>query len=259
MLESIRELWKFRALIGALVTRHLAMRYRGSALGFLWSFLNPLCLMVVYTIVFQYYIRFNTVENYTIFLFCGLLPWIWVTSGLLESTTSIVSSGHLITKSMFPAQILPLVAVITTMVNFLLSLPLLALFMYLAHLPFHASLLLLPLCIGLQALLLFGLGLLLSAVNVQFRDVQHILGNFLTLLFFLCPVVYPASTVPQAFRFTLDINPFAGLLMMYHSLILDGVVPGLQSWVYITAWTGAALVVGNLVYNRFRDGFAELL
>ncbi len=259
MLESIRELWKFRALIGALVGRHLAMRYRGSALGFLWSFLNPLCLMLVYTLVFQFYLRFNSVENYTIFLFCGLLPWIWTTSGLSESTSSIVSSGHLITKSMFPAHILPFVAVITTMVNFLLSLPLLAVFMYAAHMPFHSSLLLLPFCIVLQALLLYGAGLCLSALNVQFRDVQHILGNFLTLLFFLCPVVYPASNVPQAFRFTLDINPFAGLLMMYHSLVLDGVVPAFYSWAYLMAWAGVALVLGNMVYSRFRDSFAELL
>lgn len=259
VIESIREMWKFRALIGALVVRHVAQRYRGSALGFLWSFLNPLCLMLVYSLVFQYYIRFNAVEHYTIFLFCGLLPWIWVTSGLLEGTSSIVSSGHLITKSMFPAHILPLVSVITTMIHFLLSLPLLAVFIWSAGLPFHGSLLMLPFCILLQALLIFGCGLFLGALNVQFRDVQHILGSFLTLLFFLCPVVYPAHVVPKALRFTLDLNPFAGLVMMYHNLILDGVVPSLTSWLYVAAWAGCALIVGNFVYARYRDGFAELL
>lgn len=259
MLENLRELLRFRALIAALVARHLSMRYRGSMLGFLWSFLNPLCLMLVYTLVFRYYIRFNTIENYTIFVFCGLLPWIWLSSGLLEGTSAIVSSGHLITKSMFPAHVLPLVSVLTSMVNFLLSLPLLFIFMFAAGLPFHATLLLLPVCVCIQLVFIFGLSLAFGSINVQFRDVQHILGNFLTFLFFLCPIVYSAATVPKAFRFTLQINPFASLLMMYHSLIMDGVVPPLEDFAYVGAWALLSLLVGNMLYNRYRDGFAELL
>lgn len=259
MPENIRELLKFRALISALVGRHLSMRYRGSMLGFLWSFLNPLCLMLVYTLVFQYYIRFDSVPNYTIFLFCGLLPWIWFSSALLEGTSAIVSSGHLITKSMFPAHILPFVATLTTLVNFLLSLPLLLIFLLAAGIPLHPALLLLPVCILLQLVLCYGVSLGLAAVNVQFRDVQHILGNLLTFLFFLCPVIYPAATVPEALRFTLEINPIAVLLVMYHSVILDGVVPPFTSWVYAAAWAGLSMLFGNFLYNRYRDSFAELL
>ncbi|MBN8549810.1 MAG: ABC transporter permease [Deltaproteobacteria bacterium] len=259
MLENLREIVKFRALISALVARHLSMRYRGSMLGFLWSFLNPLCLMLVYTLVFRYYIRFSGVENYTIFMFCGLLPWIWFSSGLLEGTSSIVASGHLITKSMFPAHILPLVSVLTCMINFLLSLPLLFIFIFAAGLPFHATLLMLPLCIVIQMIFIFGMSLALGSINVQFRDVQHILGNFLTFLFFLCPVVYSASTVPQRFRFTLELNPFASLIMMYHSLIMDGVIPPLWDVAYVAAWALLSLLIGNFLYNRYRDSFAELL
>lgn len=259
MLENLKELAKFRALIGALVSRHLSMRYRGSLLGFLWSFLNPLCLMLVYTLVFRYYIRFTSIENYTIFVFCGLLPWIWISSGLMEGTSSIVSSGHLITKSMFPAHVLPLVAALTSMINFLLSLPLLFLFMYAAGIPFHATLILVPVCVLLQLIFIYGLSLAFGSINVQFRDVQHILGNFLTFLFFLCPVVYSATTVPEAFRFTLEINPFASLLMMYHSLIMDGVLPSVSTFAYVGAWALLSLLIGNMLYNRYRDGFAELL
>jgi len=128
MFHNIKELYRYRSLVWALVVRHLATRYRGSVLGFMWSFLNPLCLMLIYSLVFKYYIRFSGVENYTIFLFCGLLPWLWFSSSLSESTSSIVSSGHLITKSMFPAHILPTVSVITNLINFILSLPLLFIF-----------------------------------------------------------------------------------------------------------------------------------
>lgn len=259
MFNSLRELYRYRALVGALVGRHLALRYRGSALGFLWSLLNPLCLMLVYTLVFKYYIRFNGVQNYTIFLFCGLLPWIWITSGLSEGASSIVGSGHLITKSMFPAHILPAVAVITSLVNFLLSLPLLFVFMLVFGVPAHASLALVPLVIALQFLLLLGAAVGLGALNVLFRDVQHLLANVLSFLFFLCPIVYPASSVPERFRFTLNLNPFAQLTVMYHDLILDGVVPSALSFVYIAAWVGVSLLGGYLIFSRYRESFAELL
>ena len=123
--RTIYELWRYRALVAALVLRHLRARYRGSVLGFVWSFLNPLCLIAVYSLVFRYYIRFEDVEHYTLFLFTGLLPWIWFSSGLIEATSAISSGGSLITKAMFPAHILPIVAVITNLAHFMFAIPLL--------------------------------------------------------------------------------------------------------------------------------------
>lgn len=257
--RNLSELWKYRALIWALVGRHLASRYRGSVLGFLWSFLNPLGLMLIYALVFQYYIRFNGVPHYAIFVFCGLLPWLWATSGLSEEASSIVASGHLITKSMFPAHLLPVVAVITTMVHFLLSLPLLFIFMWAAGLPLHPTLIALPALIFVQFLFLVGIGLALSSLNVLYRDVQHILGNLLTFLFFLCPIVYPATNVPPRYRFSLDLNPIAQFTTFYHDLILEGVWPQLDAVLYVTACSLLMVIVGNLVFDRYRETFAELL
>lgn len=259
MLENLRELYKYRGLISALVVRHLSMRYRGSFLGFLWSFLNPLCLMLVYTIVFQYYIRFNQIPNYTIFLFCGLLPWLWFQSGLLEGTASIVSSGHLITKSMFPPHVLPAVSSITTMINFVLSLPLLFIFMIAAGIELHLTLLLLPIVLCGQLLFLYGLSLCFGALNVYFRDVQHILANFLSFLFFLCPILYSPDTVPEKFRFTLDLNPVAMLTMFYHKLILEGAVPPLHVVATFGVFVFASFFIGDAVFRRYRESFAELL
>lgn len=259
MLRNFQEIYQYRSLIMALVGRHLAMRYRGSLLGFLWTLLNPLCLMLVYTLVFRYYIRFDQVENYTIFLFCGLLPWLWLSSGLLEATNSIVSSGHLITKSMFPAHILPVVAVITAMVNFVLSLPLLFIFMWFAGVPFHATLLLLPLIILAQAVIIFGLSLALGALNVHFRDVQHVVGNLLTFLFFLCPILYPITVVPEELTFTMEWNPLAVLTTMYQQVILHGEVPGFAAVGFIGLTGVVALIIGSLVFDHFRETFAELL
>lgn len=259
MIAYFRDLYRFRGLIAALVGRHLSMRYRGSVLGFLWSFLNPLCLMLVYTLVFKFYIRFDQVENYTVFLFCGLLPWIWLASAVTEGTGAIVASGHLITKSMFPAHVLPTVAVLTTLVNFVLSLPLLFLFMLAWGVPFHPTLVVVPGVVALQGLLLLGVVLTLGALNVRYRDVQHIVSNALTFLFFLCPILYPITAVPERFRFTLDLNPLALLTSMYHTLILDGDLPAASQVVYLSAWVGILLWVGYAVFERQREGFAEAL
>lgn len=259
MIDNIRALYRYRALVGALVMRHVSMRYRGSMLGFLWSLLNPLCLMLVYSLVFQYYIRFSAVEHYAIFVFCGLLPWTWLASGLSEGTASIVASGHLITKSMFPAHILPVVAVCTTLINFLLSLPLLFLFILAAGLPLHLTMLALPALILLQAIFLCGVVLALATLNVRFRDVQHVLSNALTLLFFLCPVVYPVSTVPAKWRFTMELNPIALFVQSYQHILLDGVLPSLWNIGYLGLWAFGSLALGNILYNRYHEGFAELL
>ncbi len=258
MLENIKALYRYRALVSALVTRHLSIRYRGSLLGFFWSLLNPLCLMLVYTLVFSYYMRFNQ-PNYAIFLFAGLLPWLWLSSGLIEGTSSIAGSGHLITKSMFPAHVLPLVSVLVNFVNLLLSLPLLFIFMWVAGLEFHWTLALLPFVLIAQMLLLYGAALLLGSLNVYYRDVQHLLGNILTFVFFLCPIIYPAEAVPAALKFTLLLNPAALLTTFYHCLILEGTLPALSAVSYLVVCVLIVLILGNLVYERYKESFAEAL
>jgi ABC-type polysaccharide/polyol phosphate export permease len=259
LISNLKEIYKHRALVWALVVRQLSSRYRGSVLGFLWTLLNPLCLMLVYTLVFSLYMRAPGVEHYSIFLFCGLLPWIWLTSALNEGTSAIVSSGHLITKSMFPPQILPLVSVLTTLLNFVLSLPILLTLMVVEGVAFHSSLLLLPVLLIIQLLITIGGVLALSALNVRYRDVQHLVSNLLTFLFFLCPIVYPVSVVPAEFRLTLDLNPIAGLMMAYQGVILDGIFPSIEIMLYLGAFAFLSLIIGNIIFNRSRENFAELL
>ena len=255
----LSELWKFRALVAALVERHLHARYRGSLLGMLWSFLNPLCLMAVYTLVFQYYIRFDSVENYTIFLFCGLLQWIHVSSSLLEGSTSVSSGGSLITKSLFPAHLLPAVSVLTSLVHFVFSLPLLFVFMLGFGVPFTPLIFLLPLLMIIQTVFLYGIALFLGTLNVAFRDVQHLVGNLLTLLFFLCPILYPASTVPEQFQPFLTFNPLAVFTSCYQEILFYGTVPSVLDVAHLIAWSGVTLLIGVSTYNAHRESFAEAL
>lgn len=259
MRRNLKELWRFRALVWALVCRHLNARYRGSFFGFLWSFLNPLCLIAVYSLVFRYYVRFENVEHYTLFLFCGLLPWIWFSSGLIEATSSISSGGNLITKAMFPPHILPAVSVLTHLAHFLLALPLLFGFMFWSGIFPTGNFLLLPLVIGLELVFLLGLGLAFSALNTHYRDIQHIVANFITLWFFLCPIIYPTSNVPKQLQFTLFLNPVAIFTEMYQDILMENQTPRLALFVFVLCISLVTFVVGNLVFNRYREEFAELI
>lgn len=259
MKQFVVELWKARALVAALVRRSLAARYRGSVLGVLWTILNPLLLMAVYTLVFQFYLRFNGIEHYPVFVFCGLLPWIWLTQSIGESAVSISGSGHLITKSMFPAQVLAIVPVISGAINYLLSIPVLVVVALLlgASIPITFPALLLVAFV--QLCLLSGVAFFVAALNVQFRDVQHLIGHAFSLIFFLTPIVYPATQVPERFSWLLKANPIALLVGMYHDVLYLGVWPSLTVWCVAIGMAIVALVVGILTFEAHRESFAEVL
>jgi len=199
MLTSLRRLLGYRVLIQTLVVRELKARYRGSVLGFFWSFANPLLLLLVYTFVFSVVLpaRFEGVDNYALFLFCGLLPWTWFSSALTEASNSLLANGNLIRKVLFPAEVLPLVAVLANMVHFLLALPILilALVLFVAVPPSLTELLWFPAVVAVQLLLTLALGLMLAALTVHFRDIRDLLANVLTLWFFATPILYPWTMV----------------------------------------------------------------
>ncbi len=258
MQAILSPLFHYIPLIKALTTRHLAQRYRRSFLGYFWSILNPLFLMLIYALVFKYYMRFE-VENYTVYLFCGLLPWIWTQTSLIEGASSIVSSGHLVTKSMFPAQILPTVSVLTNLINFILALPVLFVFMLFSNISLTTSLFYLPLVIFINFNFLLGISLMVSALNVKFRDVQHVVANILQFLFFLCPILYPITQVPERFHWTFKLNPFALCTDLYHQVILEGQAPDVKTLVFFTIFTVVSLFLGCYVFNSQKERFAEVL
>lgn len=256
MLSSLSELFAYRALVQSLVVRDLKARYRGSVLGFLWTFLNPLLLMATYTLIFSVYMRVE-MENYAAFLVTGLLPWLWFSSSLLMGATSVMEGGGLLKKVFFPPHILPAVTVLVNFANFLLSLPLLFGFLLLFRVQVGwAVVALLPL-MAIQLGLTYGLTLILSALTVRYRDLAQLLGNFLTLWFFLSPIIYPPTLVPPEFAALLTMNPMAPLLMGYQNALLYNAFP---LWGPVGAVAGVALGVvalGMMVFNRFRWTFAE--
>jgi lipopolysaccharide transport system permease protein len=263
MLANLCQLIRYRGLIQTLVIRELKARYRGTALGFFWSFVNPLLLLTVYTIVFTVVLpgfRGNDVEPYALFLFCGLLPWTWFASALLESANSLIAGGNLIKKVMFPAEILPIVAVLTNMCHFLFALPILAVFLIFYARPMQLiELAWFPVVVLVQLMLTLGLAFVLSALTVHFRDLRDLLGNLLTLWFFATPILYPMVMVPGGgFLTVMNLNPFAHLAISYQEILFyDG---PFGHWRWLLALAGASVgmfLVGFVLFDRLRDSFAE--
>src|SRR5712671_4499386 len=187
MFQNLAKLIRFRGLIASLVARELKARYRGSVLGFLWSFINPLLLLLIYSFVFTTVMPNTTegVQPYQLFMFCGILPWTWFSSSLAESANSLIAGGNLIKKVLFPAEVLPLVSVLANMVHFFLGLTILALFLVIyRHPPSAANIVWFPVAVAVQLLFTAALALFVSALTVHFRDIRDILANLLTLWFF---------------------------------------------------------------------------
>jgi len=260
MWANLKSLFHYRAMIQALVSRELKARYRGSVLGFLWSFVNPLLMLLVYTFVFTVIFkppRSEGLTPYALFLFCGLLPWTWFSSSLLESSAVLSNNANLIQKVLFPADVLPCVNVFSNFVHFLLGLPILFAFLVLYQRPLNINLLFFPGVVLIQLVLTLGFALFISSLSVHFRDIRDLLANLLTLWFFATPIIYPLTMIPENFRRVLAFNPMTHIMMGYQDILFRGELP---HWKRLSVTFLVSLVVfyvGYFIFDRLRDSFAE--
>jgi ABC-type polysaccharide/polyol phosphate export permease len=261
MLHNLAQLPRYRGLIQSLVARDLKARYRGSFLGFFWSFVNPLMLLLVYTFVFTYVMpaAVTGADPYPLFMFCGLLPWTWFASSLMESSGVLISGGNLIKKVLFPAEVLPIVTVTANMVHFFLALPILVIFLIVYRAPLTAGeLAWFPVVVLVQYVFTLSCALILSALTVHFRDIRDILANVLQLWFFATPIIYPYFNAPAIAKKFLNWNPFAHIAISYQEILF---FPGpFGHWKWLVA-VGIASVFFFLfaywTFDRLRDTFAE--
>jgi ABC-type polysaccharide/polyol phosphate export permease len=262
MVDRLRQLVRYRALIQSLVARELKARYRGSLLGFFWSFVNPLLLLLIYTFVFTVAMpgaRSAGVEPYGVFLFCGILPWTWFSSALLEASGVLIAGANLIKKVVFPAEVLPIVTVLAGLVHFALGLPILAGFLAYYRTPIAPlDLAWVPLIVLIQLVLTMGLALLVSALTVHFRDVRDLLQNLLVVWFFATPIIYPLWNAPERWRRVLELNPFTHIAVAYQETLFR---PGpFTAWPRLLAVGAVSVLIlafGYFVFDRLRDTLAE--
>lgn len=216
---------------------------------------------MVYTFVFSYVMTPpKGIHNYALFLFCGLLPWTWFSTSLIESSNVLISGGNLIKKVMFPAEILPIVTVLANLVHFLLGLPILVTFLIYFDAPLQFSeIVWFPIVVAVQLLLTIGLALILAALTVHFRDIKDILANIMTLWFFVTPIIYSWRDPPdRRIQRLLDLNPFTHLAISYQEILYFDGDFGHWKWLIALGVGSAGLFLfGYFLFDRLRDSFAE--
>jgi lipopolysaccharide transport system permease protein len=267
MWTKLKELHKYRQLIMTLVSRELKARYRGTVFGFLWSFLNPLLLMLVYSVVFGIIMpaRWPQFEGktvyYSIFLFTGILPWTWFSSSMLESANVLIIYGNLIKKIKFPVESLPIMVVFTNLIHFMLGLPILILFYIVFAKPLTLWILFLPIAIFIQMIFTLGFSFFISALTVHFRDLRDILSNLLTLWFFATPIIYPFDS-PHIInrgilKWLLWLNPMTHIIEAYQYSFFYGSLPHWKK-LGVTVFAGILLFYfGYKIFDKLRDTFVE--
>jgi homopolymeric O-antigen transport system permease protein len=269
MFHSLARLLRYRGLIQSLVARELKARYRGSVLGFFWSFINPLLLLLVYSFVFTVVMpsaHDKRIEPYTLFMFCGILPWTWFSSSLNESAGVLIAGGNLIKKVLFPAEILPIVTVLANMIHFFFGLVILAGFLIYNGRPQTAGeLALFPVVVLVQLIFTLGCALILSALTVHFRDIRDILSNLLTFWFFATPIIYPyfqfedPATGRELWQaHLLKLNPFTHLAITYQEILFFKGPVGHLPWLLLLGVISIVFFLfAYFVFDRLRDTFAE--
>lgn len=266
-LHHWRELWQYRELIRNLVVRDLKVRYKSSVLGITWSWLSPLLMMIVYTVFFTVFLRNADIRDYPIFLLCGTLPWGFFADSIMQATGSIVGNASLIKKVYFPREVLPISIVLSNLVNFLIALPVLFILALVLGAPLSWWILLLPITILIQTAFALGLAFLLATLNVLYRDTQHILGVIMHAWFFLTPVFYPITTVPEeatllgitfnAQLWLRRLNPMASIIASYRDLLYWGTPTGLDFLLRTSIQVLIVLVFGYVVFLRHSSRFGE--
>ncbi|WP_368503221.1 ABC transporter permease [Alkalihalophilus sp. As8PL] len=253
------EIFKYKQLLAFLVKKELKIKYRNTALGYFWSLLEPLGLMIIYTIVFSIILRFG-IENYSLFLLSGLIPWMFVNHSVMRGTKSLTSNSSLIKKVYFPRQLFPLTIVSTNLVNLAISLLLVAAYsFYLGVGVGFKGLMALPIAIVLQFLFVLAVVLLLASINVYFRDVEFISSLGIRGWMYLSPILYPIAKIPEEYLSLYMINPMATIISLYHYVFYGGEFIGMNYLLYTAGFTIILLVISWKVFDKLSRRMGEVI
>ena len=243
------ELYQYRDLIRALIVRDLTVRYRRSAIGFLWTMLHPLMMMLVLEVVFSTLFRF-AVKDYPVYVFSGLLFWNFFSQSLVSSMNSLKGNAALLQKLPVPKAVFPIATVLSGVVNLAFAMAPLMVLLVVTHHGLCGTMLFVPIGIFIAAVFTLGIGLLLSPLAVFFSDVVEMVTVLLTVVMYLTPVIYPLSIIPARFRAMVQFNPLQLLLRVFRDPIYACQVPGPEALLYAIVVTAIALICGIAVFQR---------
>ncbi len=239
--------------------RELKLRYQDTVLGFLWTALKPLFFALVIWFAMHKAFKVQTELPYHLSLLSALLPWTWFQTSILFATPLFVNNGALVKKVPFPSYVLPLSTIANNMVHFLLSLPVLVVFLLISgRTPGPEWIIGVPMLLVLELALMMGLALGLSALDVHFRDLEHLVEVLLNLLFYGTPILYPLSFLPQPYRHLMKLNPLSTLMEGWRNLLVSNQLPGMDIW-WAVAISAVILALGSWIFSRLRLTFADYL
>jgi len=259
MMSRIREIFSYSDMIGSLVQRELRGKYKGSLLGFLWTFINPLCQIVVYTIVFSVILH-SDLEQFYLYVITGMIPWLFFDMALRLGSGSIRYQGEMVKKIYFPREVLPIACVTAQFINMLFCFVIVFLVLLVSGRGFSAkALFCLPLIMIMEYVLTLGLTLIVSSVTVFFKDMEHIITVLLMAWIYLTPVLYSLEMVPAGLRRFFKLNPMTAVIEGYHNILYWQKAPYFKLTLYGLVFALGVLMVGELIFARLDDNFAEEL
>ena len=251
-----QDLYHYRELLKTNVHKEIRGKYKGSFLGVIWSFLNPLLMVVVYAIVFPYIMRVKQ-ENYLIYLITGIIPWNFFTTVVTTGCNCVWINGGIIKKVFFPRSILPISVVCAGLINFLISCIVILLFLIFGGIGLSFNILwVIPIAI-IQGLFSLGILFILSAINVYVRDIEYLVAFFINLVFYATPIIYNVDMLPEKFRNLLFFNPMAHLVNQYRNIFYYKTHPDFTSLIFMLSLSVLFLLIGYVIFQKLEKGFAE--
>lgn len=258
-ISGLLEVFRYRYMIGGLVKRELRGRYKGSVAGFLWNYITPVMQIIVYSAVFSQIIKVG-IENYFAYLIIGLLPWTFLSDSLVEGSNSFIQYSELVKKNYFPRCVIPIAVVTSKLINWAIAYTLAIVFLMCFSFELTASFLLLPFVMALLYIFVLGISMILSALNVYFRDIQHITSIVMMVWIWITPIMYSQSMIDnETLCSVINSNPLTYFIEMFHSIMYYGTWPEISAWIVPIVCSLTSIFCGYLIIKLTQKKIAELI
>ncbi|MBQ4061879.1 MAG: ABC transporter permease [Christensenellaceae bacterium] len=258
-MKIFKELYDYRQMIFGLVKKDLRGRYKGSVLGFLWTFINPLLQLLVYTLVFSVILGSN-IEKYYLYLFVALIPWIFFSSSIAGGSSCVLNQKGMVTKIYFPREVLPISHVTTCFMNMVYSMVVVIAVSIISGTPFSIiGYLCLPIIMIVEYFLALGIAMIVSSLTVFFRDLEYIVGILMMVWQFLTPIMYSIDMVPAWLHGVFNLNPMTPIVTAYRAVLYEGTIPRLETLLAAVGMGVVFFVLGFLIFGKLKKRFAEEL
>lgn len=257
MLQRIRNIYAYRDMIYSLVRRELRGRYKGSVLGFLWTYINPLCQVVIYSAVFSVIFKVN-IDKFYLYLIIGMMPWTFFNTSVQGGATCVRAQADMVKKIYFPREVIPISYVTSAFVNMLLSFIIVFLVVFLSGIGFKMSALLyLPLIMAIEYIFALGVAFVVSSITVYFRDLEQIVGVIMMAWIYITPIMYNMEYVPEQYKQLVVMNPMTPIVEVYHQILYYQMIPTTDYLLLAVGNSFIVFAVGFIVFAKLDRNFAE--